>query len=157
MTISMEKWRQCTSHIVLLLKLHHREHCQICWEIFKNHKVKKNLKIGQALSHFWTIYVWHRPIWNIIWWLACTIKKMYILGFLIFEFSLRRSLQNKLRDFQNSWIYKMWKFPILYANFWPYMVRYDKQQLSYDNQHGQMKKIYISDFLFWKLFHRDLC
>ena len=30
--------------------------------------------------------------------------------------------------------------PILLAIFWPYMVEYDKQKLSYDNQHGKMKK-----------------
>ena len=41
--------------------------------------------------------------------------------------------------------------------FWPYMVENDKQKLFYDNQHGKIKKIYISDFSFWKLCHRDLC
>ena len=37
------------------------------------------------------------------------------------------------------------------------MVRYGKQYISHDDQHGKMKKMYISNFGFWKLHHRDFC
>ena len=40
--------------------------------------------------------------------------------------------------------------------FGPYMVGYDKQKLFYDNQHGKMKKVYISDFYFGN-FVTEIC
>ena len=46
---------------------------------------------------------------------------------------------------------------IFYATFSPDTIGYGKQKIFYDDEHGKMKKMYISDFWFWKLCHREFC
>ena len=65
---------------------------------------------------------------NISWRAAWKNEENVHLRFLIFETSLHRSLQNKLRDFQKWWIYEKYENCPFYRLFWPYMVGYDKKK-----------------------------
>ena len=59
-----------------------------------------------------------------------------------------------------SKIIKLWKtrkLSIFVAIFQPEKVRYGKSKSSHGDQHEKTKKMYISDFWFLKLHHRDFC
>ena len=47
--------------------------------------------------------------------------------------------------------------PIFLPIFLPETVRYGKSKSSHDDQHEKTKKMYISDFWFLKIHHRDIC
>ena len=102
MAISMKKQWQCTSQIFDFLKLHHRDFCKTCWEIFKNHEFMRNKKTDHFLGHFSTrsSKIWQikiissRSAWQ--------NEENVHLRFLSFETSSQRFLQNTLRDFQKS-------------------------------------------------------
>ena len=84
------------------LKIHHRDICKTCWEIFENHEIMKNKKIAHFLGHFSprNSKIWQIKI--ISWRSAWKNEENLHLRFLIFENSSQRYLQNMLRDFWKS-------------------------------------------------------
>ena len=52
---------------------------------------------------------------------------------------------------------KLWKLAILFAILLPEIVSYGRQIIYHDYKHGQVKKMYISEFSFLKICHRDFC
>ena len=75
-------------------------------------------------------------------WRKCTSQIYDFWNFIAQIFAKQVERFSKI---MNLW--KIWKLPIWLAIFWPYMVEYDKQKLSYDNQRGKMKK-YTSQIFF---------
>ena len=118
----------------------------------------KNMKIAHFIGYFLAIYGWMWQTKIILWQSAWKNEENVHLRFFVFQTSLHRSLQNKLRDFQRWWIYEKYEncpfYRLFFGHIWLDMTN---KKFFYDNQHGKMKKIHVSDFLFWKLCHRDLC
>ena len=137
------------------LKIHHRDICKTFWEIFQNLELWK-IKINSR-PFFYQKYLdmaneKYLMTISMEKWRKCTSQSFDFWNFIAQIFAKQVERFSKM---MNLW--KIWKLPILKAIFWPYMVGYDRQKLFYDNQHRKMKKIYISDFSFWKLCHKDLC
>ena len=115
----------------------------------------KNWKIAHFLGQFSNRNNWIWLMKNISWRSAWKNAKMYIrdFGFLKIIAHKFAKLVERFSKMMNLW--KIGELPILLAIFGPYMVKYDKQKLSYDNQHWKLKKIHISDFFILEtLSHR---
>ena len=59
------------------MKLHHRDFCQTCWEIFKNHEIIRNMKMAHFLGQFSIKNCWILQVKNISWQSAWKKKKKY--------------------------------------------------------------------------------
>ena len=78
---------------------------------------------------------------------------MYFTDFWFLTLHCTDLCKSSWEIFKNDEFIKNMKIAHFIGFFWPYMVGHDKQKLFYDNQHGKIKKIHISDFWFLELHH----
>ena len=151
----MEKQRRCTSQIFLFWKFLHTDLCKTYWEIFKYYEIMKNSKIAYFLGQFFIRNTRILQTKNISWRSEWKNKENVHLRFFILETWSHRFVQNILRDFQTAWTYEKYEnCPFSRTIFHQKQLKMPNQKISC-GQHGKLKKMYIWDFWFWKLHHRD--
>ena len=120
-------------------------------------KLRKIYKTAHFLGQFSTRYDWLRQIKNISWQSAWKREENVCFRFLIYKISPHWFCQIEWEIFN---YYEIMKNCNLFHFLLIFSTRYSRIlqiKISYEDQHGKRKKMYVSYFSFLKFHHRYFC